>query len=223
MLTIQALEKKLIKDVRPLYLKTDKAHSIDHIYAVMTNVSLICFKLRRMDVLRAALVAAAYHDIYSAKETREVHHIRSYSYMLDNLEKFCKRYGLTRDEMVLAAYACLEHRNSWGGGYNSIVSEIVAAADRGIPKVGEVEGMVKRSYMYHRDHGRSVKSAQFHSASHIKEKFGAGNVGSVPEWYGEVFKEGLESRWNDIDALDESFFTSERIAQWEDELNTNHE
>lgn len=125
MLTIQALEKKLIKDVRPLYLKTDKAHSIDHIYAVMTNVSLICFKLRRMDVLRVALVAAAYHDIYSA--------------------------------------------------------------------------------------------------SHIKEKFGAGNVGSVPEWYGEVFKEGLESRWNDIDALDESFFTSERIAQWEDELNTNHE
>lgn len=220
MLTTQALEKKLINDVRAFYLETDKAHGIDHIYAVMRNVSLICFKLKRMDVLRPALVAAAYHDIYSTKVLREVHHIHSYSYVLDNLERFSRRYGLTHDEVILAAYGCLEHRNSWGGSYNSIVSEIVAAADRGIPKVGEVEGMVKRSYIYHRDHGRSVKSAQFHAASHIKEKFGAGNVGSVPSWYGEVFKEGLESRWNDIDALDESFFTAERVARWEDELNT---
>lgn len=224
MLTVTMLEKKLIGDVRAFYLKTDKAHGLDHAMAVMTNASILCFKLKRMDVLRPALVAAAYHDIFSGKGTREVHHIHSHGYLLDNLEKMMRRYGLTRDEVILAAYACLEHRNSWGGDeYNSIVSEIVAAADRGIPKVGEVEAMVKRSYIYHRDHGRSISSAKFHAASIIKEKFGSGNVGAVPKWYGEIFKQDLERRLKEIDALDDSFFTKERTAQWEEDFNATQQ
>lgn len=220
---IPELEKLLLKDVNKFYLLTDKAHGIEHIRAVMTGVSIICFKLRRMDCLRPALVAAAYHDIFSTKVLREVHHIHSFSYVLDHCVRLMKRYQLTDEELTNAAYACLEHRSSWTGGYNSIISEIVAAADRGIPRLDELEGMVRRSYLYARSHGKTVKGAKLHAVSHIAEKFGQNKSGAVPEWYHTLFEEGLQRRQAELCALDETFFTEAMVAAWEEELQHDEE
>ena len=222
-LSINELEKKLIRDVRPFYLKTDKAHRIDHILEVMSNVSIICFKLRRMDCLWAAMVAAAYHDIHSTKVLREVHHLHSFSHVLDNRERFMKRYGLSHDELTNAAYACLEHRNSWEGGYNSIVSEIVAAADRGYPKTGEMPNLLKRAYLFGREKGYSVRESQNRAIGVLEERLGRGKMGAVPEWYYTVFEKELDLRWREIANLDTNVFTPELTLAWEEELSLNGE
>ncbi|MCT7475847.1 hypothetical protein N5V81_12760 [Escherichia coli] len=67
------------------------------------------------------------------------------------------------------------------GNYNRIVSEIVAAADRGIPSVDDVNIYMHRSYLFAREQGKSKGDAKFHArAGHVQQKFGRNGVSNVP-------------------------------------------
>lgn len=206
-LEINALRLKVRTYFKEFYKKTDSAHRIDHIDSVITNTIRICHLMDWQEHLPLAIVAAGLHDIYSTTEFRADHHIRAFTWAMDNKAKLKRRFKMTDDDVMTVAYAALEHRGSYKGErYNGIVSEILAAADRGIPSTEEVSNYAGRSYLYARSHGKSSTDAKFHAIRHIQDKFGRNGYGRVPDWYGVLFAERLEKRLELIESLDIDFF-----------------
>lgn len=225
---IRDLSVRLKTKVKPFYRYTDKAHRMAHINSVMSNVIHISTTVnmsKEIDVtftmhdVKLAVIAAAYHDIYSTKELRSVHHIKAFNYVLDNKAPLSDYYGVDFDECMTIAYACLEHRGSHKGNYNSPVSELVAAADRGIPSTASINDYMARSYLYARDNlDKSMSDAKFHAIRHIKDKFGVNAYSKVPDWYHVLYKEQLAERTALIEDLDISYFTADIIATLEGSL-----
>lgn len=204
---INQLRLKVRTYFKDFYKKTDSAHRIDHIDAVMTNAIRICHLMDWQEHLPLVIVAVGLHDIYSTVEFRADHHIRAFTWAMDNKAKLKRRFKMTDDDVMTVAYAALEHRGSYKGErYNSIISEILAAADRGIPSTDEVGNYLGRSFLYARSHGKSVTDAKFHAIGHIQDKFGRGGYGRVPDWYQVLFAERLEKRLELIESLDIDYF-----------------
>lgn len=214
--------KSLLHDVKDFYLLTDPAHRIDHIEWVMANVFTIYTQVdlglhdeSQMEaIFKQALIAAAYHDIYSHE--RKYHHFMSFQYVLDNPEIFIDKHKLSKIQMYNVAYACMEHRGSWKGPYHSLVSEIVAAADRGIPDQFDMTDAVKRSYLFARTTGgKSIADAIQHSVEHLKDKYGKDGYGRVPNWYKDYWAPTLKIRSGLIEALTVHSISESDIAKWE--------
>lgn len=216
---IRKLHDRLIRQFYDFYRYTDSAHRIDHIRIVMSNVIRICYMQGWQEHIKLALIAASMHDIYSTKEHRSDHHILAFNWILNNRPVMMRKYKLNFEECYTVAYAALEHRGSFKGNYNSIVSEIVAAADRGIPSKDDAVSYLSRSYLYARDNqGKSITDAKFHAVNHIQDKFGRNAYAKVPDWYHEVFKEQLAQRLEIIEMLDIDIFTPAMVEELETRL-----
>ncbi|QVW28775.1 hypothetical protein pEaSNUABM8_00278 [Erwinia phage pEa_SNUABM_8] len=216
---VRKLHDRLIKHFYDFYRYTDSAHRIDHIRSVMSNVIRICYMQGWQEHLKLALIAAAAHDIFSTKEHRTDHHIKAFTWIMDNKPVMMRKYKLNYEECYTVAYAAMEHRGSFKGNYNSIVSEIVAAADRGIPSKEDVVSYLSRSYLYARDSQcKSITDAKFHAVNHIQDKFGRNAYAKVPDWYGEIFAAQLAERLEIIEHLDIDFFTAEMVEELEQRL-----
>lgn len=216
---INKLWEQLLRQFRDFYRYTDKAHRIDHITNVKSNAIRIAFMLGKTEHLKLALIAVAAHDIFSTKEDRASHHIKAYSWVLDNKPVLKRKYKLTDDDCLTIAHAVLEHRSSHKGNYNGIVSEIVAAADRGIPSVDDVTNYMHRSYLFAREQGKSVTDSKFHAVRHVQDKFGMNGKSNVPSWYNTLFAERILERRDFVEQLDNSYFTQEIIDDLESRLN----
>ncbi len=220
---VRKLHDRLIKQFYDFYRYTDSAHRIDHIRGVMSNVIRICYMQGWQEHLKLALIAAALHDIYSTKEGRADHHIQAFNWALNNRPVMMRKYKLTFDECYTIAYAAMEHRGSFKGNYNSIISEIVAAADRGIPSKEDVTSYISRSYLYARDsQGKSISDSKFHAVNHIQDKFGRNAYAKVPDWYNEIFATQLAERLELIEMLDIDFFTPELVEELENRLKQSN-
>lgn len=215
--------KELLPEVAEFYKLTDPAHRIDHIEWVMANVLTIYNTVdlglhdeyQKEAIFRQALLAAAYHDIYSHE--RKFHHFMSFQYVLDNADHFYEKHKLNKMQMFNVAYACMEHRGSWKGPYHSLTSEIVAAADRGIPTEFDMEDALKRSYLYARTTGNmNVPDAQLHSVAHLKDKYGANGYGRVPKWYTEHWYAELRLRSARLEVLTHEAVDPFMIYRWEE-------
>lgn len=216
---VRKLTEKALRHFYDFYRYTDSAHRIDHIRGVISNVIRICYMNGWEEHLKLSIIAAAAHDIYSTKEFRSDHHIRGFNWVLNNRPIMERKYKLTFDECYTIAYAVMEHRGSFKGNYNSIVSEIVAAADRGIPSPDDVVNYISRSYLYARDNlGKSPADAKFHAVHHIQDKFGENAYAKVPDWYGSMFEKQLAERSEIINNLDITFFTPELVEELERKL-----
>lgn len=215
---INKLWEQLLRQFRDFYRYTDKAHRIDHITNVKSNAIRIAFMLGKTEHLKLALIAVAAHDIFSTKEDRASHHIKAYNWVLDNKPVLKRKYKLTDDDCLTIAHAVLEHRSSHKGNYNGIVSEIVAAADRGIPSVDDVTNYMHRSYLFAREQGKSVTDSKFHAVRHVQDKFGMNGKSNVPEWYGTLFAERILERRDFVEQLDNDYFTQEIIDDLESRL-----
>ncbi|AWN09102.1 putative HD domain protein [Salmonella phage SPAsTU] len=215
---INKLWEQLLRQFRDFYRYTDKAHRIDHITNVKSNAIRIAFMLGKTEHLKLALIAVAAHDIFSTKEDRASHHIKAYNWVLDNKPVLKRKYKLTDDDCLTIAHAVLEHRSSHKGNYNGIVSEIVAAADRGIPSVDDVTNYMHRSYLFAREQGKSVTDSKFHAVRHVQDKFGMNGKSNVPEWYGTLFAERILERRDFVEQLDNGYFTQEIIDDLESRL-----
>lgn len=204
---INTLRLRVLAQFKSFYFKTDAAHRIDHIRAVMSNAIRICHLMDYQEHLKLALIAIGIHDIYSTTEDRKTHHIKAFDWTLNHKDALCKKYDLTYDDVLTIAYAVMEHRGSYRGErYNSVVSEIVAAADRGIPSIEDIHQYLARSYLYARSHGKSVTDAKFHAIGHIQDKFGRNGYGRVPDWYQVLFAERILQRLDAIEQLDIDYF-----------------
>lgn len=210
--------ERVLSHFRDFYRYTDSAHRLDHILSVKSNAVRIAYLLNETQHLKNVLVAVAAHDIFSTPADRASHHIKAFNYVLDSAPILRRRFKLTSDDVTEVAYAVLEHRSSHKGGYNSIVSEIVAAADRGIPTVEEVKNYMHRSYLYARDHGKSVTDSKFHSIGHVQNKFGRNGKSRVPDWYNALFAKEILERQEYVEMLDLAYFTDEIITGLESRL-----
>lgn len=216
---VRLLSEKVIRHFYDFYRYTDSAHRIDHIRAVISNVIRLCYMQGWQEHLKLAIIAAGAHDIYSTKDLRAQHHIKGFNWVLDNAPVMMRKYKLTNDDCYTIAYAVLEHRGSFKGQYNGIVSEIVAAADRGIPSVEDVLAYLSRSYLYARDNeGKSISNAKFHAVNHIQDKFGRNAYSKVPDWYNRLFDDQLCKRTAVIETLDIGIFTPALIEELEQRL-----
>ncbi|ELW5301173.1 hypothetical protein SH780_000170 [Shigella flexneri] len=210
--------ERVLSHFRDFYRYTDSAHRLDHILSVKSNAVRIAYLLNETQHLKNVLVAVAAHDIFSTPADRASHHIKAFNYVLDSAPILRRRFKLTSDDVTEVAYAVLEHRSSHKGGYNSVVSEIVAAADRGIPTVEEVKNYMHRSYLYARDHGKSVTDSKFHAIGHVQNKFGRNGKSRVPDWYNALFAKEILERQEYVEMLDLAYFTDEIITGLESRL-----
>lgn len=195
---MDSLRKLILDDVADFYERTDPAHGIDHIEKTMDNAYVLCQIVGRKDLLKKVLIAVGYHDVWS--QHRKTHHIDAFLEVCKRAIHLQQRYDLCYADVWEIANACKEHRASHCGTYHSSVSELVAAADRGIPKT-EVADLFYRSYLYARGLGKSRYMAKLHCVEHIKEKFGDGGYGAVPDWYNTHFAEVLVQRKENINAF----------------------
>ncbi|QVW55221.1 hypothetical protein pEaSNUABM29_00181 [Erwinia phage pEa_SNUABM_29] len=216
---INTLWEKLLRQFRDFYYYTDAAHRIDHIQAVKSNAIRIAYMLGKPEHLKLALIAIAAHDIFSTKEDRASHHIKAYNWVLDNKPVLKRKYKLTDEDCLTIAHAVLEHRSSHKGNYNGIVSEIVAAADRGIPSVDDVTNYMHRSYLFAREHNKNITDSKFHAIRHVQDKFGRNGKSNVPEWYNVMFAERILERRDFVEQLDTDYFTREIIDDLESRLS----
>jgi hypothetical protein len=104
----------------------------------------------------------------------------------------------------LLARACEEHRASYKGGYSSLFSQAMAAADRGIPDMGKIEEMVERSIQYHMaGMGGEVVSSSVEARkiaiAHVKHKYGSNGYARWPDLTKELFGEELKDLQHAID------------------------
>ena len=210
--------ERVLGHFRDFYRYTDSAHRLDHILSVKSNAVRIAYLLNESQHLKNVLVAVAAHDIFSTPADRASHHIKAFNYVLDSAPILKRRFKLSCDDVTEVAYAVLEHRSSHKGGYNSIVSEIVAAADRGIPTIEEVKNYMHRSYLYARDHGKSVTDSKFHATRHVQDKFGRNGKSRVPDWYNALFAKEIMERQEYVEMLDLAYFTDEIITGLESRL-----
>lgn len=191
---MDGLQERILEDVAEYYKHTDPAHRIDHIEKTMANADVIIDRLNlrgNKALIKKVMIAVGYHDVWS--QHRKYHQVDSYLEVCKKQRYLQQRYDISQEDVWRIAHACLEHRASFRGTYDSIVSEIVAAADRGIPSA-DVAGLFYRSYVYARGVGKDRELAKVHCVEHIKEKFGFRGYGAVPNWYNDIFAVELTGR-----------------------------
>lgn len=158
--------------------RNDVAHYFDHVDAVIRQsqfLATIVFaessQYKDPSVKRIVAIAALMHDT-ACWHDRDTHHEVAAAWMMDLLdsEESLKFYGLEPEEVPKIATCILEHRASWTKPRSGILSEIVAAADRGELTYEEC---LRRSYLYGRYYKKlDVENATVHACEHISEKFG---------------------------------------------------
>jgi len=131
---ISTLKDELIAYYKPYYDKNDNVHDIRHLVEVMD----MALKLREFVMeqdnaevsIGLLMLAVCIHDIYSGFNRKE-HHNLAYEYALHDAGDIYLNKLSTEDRSIIA-HAVKEHRSSSGThAYHSIISEILASADRG--------------------------------------------------------------------------------------------
>lgn len=154
------------------YRKNDLGHNVDHLDTVVLECAYYIKSLRTSSQLnktqlRAIYLGACLHDIQHHVDS-ENHHLVAGDWFLENVEMFkdiCPRVR------ALAYLAILEHRASAGLEPSTIVSKIVAAADRGQLSHSEA---LRRSYLFAYTKYNDHIAAREHALKKISEKYGDG-------------------------------------------------
>jgi len=198
-------KQSLEKTYGHCYQHTDKAHDILHIREVADNALTIVDDLK-LDVNKEHLLLAVYiHDMFSNVD-RDNHHTLAYNYAMNSSDIFFENIE-QRDRLDIAM-AVREHRASHKGSYYSLLSEILASADRGNINL---EDMVVRSYLFNINKAKypltpsiDIKKHDevvFDVYKHMHEKFGRVGYVKYPDLYIKWKGGELEKLYADIDNL----------------------
>lgn len=176
------INANIIEMARENIRKNDVAHYFDHVSDVICNAHRIastqtCFvdvatDEERYKIVRQSLLGALLHDTACWRD-RATHHwiAAEWVYGLIEDRAALEHYGLSVEDVIEVTIAIREHRASWEGERKHLVSEIVAAADRGSFEITEC---LRRSYLFGRFNKNLNKAeATHHAAMHIGEKYGA--------------------------------------------------
>lgn len=189
--------QELVDHLTDEYSLNDRAHQIDHVKAVCNRALCInaAFELGLDQFM--IIAAALYHDLFT--RFRDNHHYLAETFILTSKHRTLSRF--TEEQRVLIGKACLEHRASWKGGYSSLLSELIATADRGNPS--NLTEMVTRCYQYGRSRlGNTHEEALERILPHLREKYSRTGYQKLPPLYMRVYGAKLEAMWDAIESGD---------------------
>lgn len=173
------ITKTLVDIARDNILRNDVAHYIDHVDSVIRLSyqyanTLVPDATGRVNgfshwtIKRVVVIAALFHDA-GCWIDRDTHEVRAFEIVL-GLTGIGRGRGVYYSEADYIGIAILEHRASYQKARSNVMSEIVAAADRGLLTYEET---LRRSYLYARFRiNLPVEKSIEHAVKHIHEKFG---------------------------------------------------
>jgi len=136
-----SLESRLKEEVSSYYENNDLGHKLSHVNNVLTlafNIKDI-LKLNHVSLRDDLIIMACYyHDMYSSSD-RENHAKEASEYVMvysRDIDSVCNE--LSEEDRLYVAHAVLEHRASYKGKYSSPLSELLSAADRGLPNAVDI-------------------------------------------------------------------------------------
>lgn len=189
MLTREAIRNSVLDH----YAKNDPRHKIDHADSVYESALFIAGELGLRDSIDTTWIALAayWHDAF-VWVSRKMHHQLAYEYIMTTDHPHIAAVGTIGRECI--ATATLQHRASGDGIYSSDLSQIIAAADRGVPSV---EARCKRSYVAGSDNQEIARCVQ-----HLKDKYGSnGYAHGRNQYYTTVYGPQIEQMKKKIDSL----------------------
>lgn len=172
----------------------DLAHNLEHIVSVVEHGDELCRNYKpELDFQTHSMVLAGclMHDL-GTRYDRATHHFISYGMVFDWLGQYGEGF-YNNEEVKLIADACLQHRSSYKGDLTSVVSELVALADRG--KLNQEE-YIKRSIQFHANNIGQIKDKVFAEvSSHVPDKFGTSgyNWGRYPKLGLRIYAKEVEA------------------------------
>jgi HD superfamily phosphodiesterase len=190
------LREYLINKFTPLYTINDKAHQIDHVIDVCDRALRINTEFDLRQDPRYIVIAALSHDLFTW--SRSNHQFLAYQYIVSLKESWINQFD--EKERQLIALACLEHRASYKGYYTSMLSELIAAADRGDPT--ELKEKIKRCFDYGVDKlKQSPKEALLRVIPHLQDKYLNKAYGNNPPLFYRVYGAGITDLQNTLKTL----------------------
>ena len=153
----------------------DRAHQPDHVFGVVLMVDKILKIFPECNHYRKVLMAAALlHDV-KCHLNRDIHHVLA----AQCVDHYYGGLGIFDEhELTLIRLCILEHRASFKGVRTGDVTEIMAAADRGEPRVPQY---LKRAVLYRiSQDGTTPENVTadirhrhvYDAVQHLTEKFG---------------------------------------------------
>lgn len=177
----------LLVESYPYIRMSDSAHNEEHIRAVVIEANRLCPANWGGYMRRQVTVAALTHDLGCAvRGGRDNHEVYSAQIARGLLDGY---YGFDVEEII---EAILQHRGSYTGVRTGVVSNIVAAADRGRPSASV---LFLRAYLYTKeindvDHDTAIK----HAIDYNIAKFGY-------EGYARMRDNALIMRYYPVEAI----------------------
>ena len=146
----------------------DKAHDYDHVLWVTANAIQLVDKVEKAKPFRNEIILAAFlHDI-GCHLDRKKHEIVGME-LTEMLFEYQIKAPIDR-ELVVRAIG--EHRASYGGHRYHIVSEVVAAADKGAPDARKIIKRMMEYRLNNRHYPLTGKeSVKAECLYHLKEKY----------------------------------------------------
>lgn len=197
-MNIEELKESIIWNFSTHWELNDKAHQKAHFEEVFQCGLIINGRLNLGFDQKLILFGAYFHDLFAW--SRLNHHVLSSEFIENTDHPFILEH-LNKEQRVLVASGCREHRASYTGAFSNAFSELINAADRGIP--GHVEEMISRSHLYWMKTFPDLSKSERRVGviSHIKEKFGSDGYARYPKLYERVFGTELTMQRLAIDNL----------------------
>ncbi len=220
---IKEYKKLVIEHFKEFYKDVDEAHGLTHVTAV-TNLALDFNSKLKLGLSEYDIVVAGIsHDIFSYTH-RDEHHTKAKDYILQDTGEI---YAMV-DNKTQIAYAVGEHRGSFKGEYTSKLSELISAADRGLPNL---TGIIKRIYQcavnpnlvfsvdqfgipditlsnritlletHDKLLSEGVDPVLVKTFVHLYEKYSINGYGRYNSVYKNVYKEELCNMWEEIEKI----------------------
>ena len=194
--TIDLLRDQIRSDFKASYLLNDEAHREDHFSTVEKTAIELNTRMQMGYDPKLLLMGAWFHDLFAW--SRKDHHVLSAKWV--RTTEYPCITTLSQQQRWELEQACAEHRASYIGSYSSPLSELLSAADRGIPQ--GVKPLLKRSEIFHISRGRDPAYAKEAARRHVYDKY-AKETGYAryPTFYREAFQPELERLWEEVERL----------------------
>ncbi len=192
---IKRLKEEYGKEL-DIFYKEDSSHGWSHVEDVAKNALEINKKMILNLNEEHLVLAALFHDIYNDTD-RKNHHTLAADWFVKVMIEQGKYDAIDILEMSLAIK---EHRASYNGEYSSLLSEVLAAADRGAP---DLNSLIIRSSKYYleKEPNRDLKTVAEDVYKHMLEKYSRTGYMKYNAIYSLFYGEEIYNMYVAIDDL----------------------
>ena len=192
---IERLKEEYSKEL-DIFYKKDSSHGLSHVEEVAKNALEINRKMILNLNEEYLVLAALFHDIYS-DINRENHHALAADWFV---EFMIEQDKYNENDILEISLAIKEHRASYNGEYSSLLSEVLAAADRGAPNLNS---LIIRSSKYYleKEPNKDLKIVAKDVYKHMLEKYSRTGYMKYNAIYSSFYGEEIYNMYIAVDDL----------------------